>query len=172
MAASNTKKQGAKPETTGETVTVALKHPTGIILEVFEQTKQPVPDGVGRLRDETIWRSTGKQYPLNGNRLPFGKLPTFPIVGGYALTKGIPKEIWETWAEQHKDSDLVKNELIGARPTMQEAADWARERGSTKSGMEPLVEGDARADKRIAKAKEQPKLVQEQDPDNQEPSVE
>ena len=145
----NKQKQAATPETGTATVTVALKHPTGIVLEVFEKKILQVPDGVGRLRDETIFRSTGKQYALNGNRVPFGKMPNYKIIAGYALTDGIPKVVWETWLEQHQDSPLVENKLIMAYEKQDMAEDFANDHQATRSGFEPLlIKGDPRVDKK------------------------
>ena len=146
-------KKAAAASTGTATVTVALKHPTGIVLEVFEKKTLQVPDGVGRLRDETVFRSTGKQYALNGNRVPVVDgvvvAPNYQIIGGYALTPGIPKDVWDKWLEQHPDSDLVENGLITAYEALDMAQDFAKENAKTRSGMEPLLRsGDPRVPKR------------------------
>jgi hypothetical protein len=141
-------KKVAAPETGTATVTIALKHPTGIIIEAFEKKTLQVPDGVGRLRDETVFRATGKQYPVNGNRVPFGQMPSYKIVGGYALTPGIPKDVWDAWLIQHHDHPLVENELISAFEAMDWAEDFSAEHQDSKSGLEPLARrGDPRAPK-------------------------
>jgi hypothetical protein len=147
MARTNVKKEAA-PHNGTETVTVALKHPTGIVLEVFEKKSMAVPDGRGAMRDEPMFRSTGKQFPINGTRVPFGKAPKFPIVGGYALTQGVPKDVWDKWLEQHHDHPLVENELITAFPQLDMAQDFAEEHKDLRSGMEPLLQkGDPRTPK-------------------------
>lgn len=169
-AAKPSAKPASAPAKTGATVTVALKHPTGIFLEAFEPSRMQVPDGVGRLRDETIFRSTGKRFEVHGNRVPFGATPNFPIVAGFALTHGVPKDLWETWLKQHADSDLVQNRLISAFDDGDSAADYAKDHEGTKSGMEAMLRvGDPRADKKknrdgkfvdaIVQADEQPAAV-------------
>jgi hypothetical protein len=131
------------------TVTVALKHPTGIVIEAFEKSSMSVPDGVGRLRDEIVFRSTGTQYVLNGTRVPFGVRPKFDIVGGYALTPGVPKSVWDKWLEQHQDHPLVENNLICAHEKIDMVEDFAEEHKATRSGLEPiLLRGDPRVDKK------------------------
>jgi hypothetical protein len=144
-------KKAAAGETGKATVTVALKHPTGIVLEAFVKEKGQEPVLGGGFREVTVWRSSGKQYPLNGNRVPFGVMPSYPIVAGYALTHGIPKEVWEAWAEQHKDSPLLEQELIAAYDTADKAEDFAQDKDNAarRSGMEALSrKGDPRVDKK------------------------
>lgn len=128
-------KKEAVPATGTETVTVALKHPTGIVLEVFEKKTMQVPDGVGRLRDEVVFRSSGKRYPINGNRVPFGARPKFTILGGYALTEGVPKEVWDKWLEQHPDHPLVESGLISAHAKVDLAEGFATEHEASRSGL-------------------------------------
>lgn len=138
-----------RPETGTATVTVALKHPTGIVLEAFEKVITKVPAGGGVMREEESYRSTGKQYPLNGNRTPFGVIPSYKIVDGYAMTPGVPKDVWEVWVAQHADHPLVVNHLIEAHQDIDYLAAFAREGRKLKSGLEPLQRsGDARAPRR------------------------
>lgn len=142
-------KKIAVPETGTATVTVALKHPTGIVIEAFEKKSMQVPDGVGRLRDEVVYRTTGKQYPIHGTRVPFGSAPRYKIIGGYALTEGVPKAVWDIWLEQHHDHALVQNELICAHEQLDFSQDFAEEHKATRSGLEPLLQkGDPRVDKK------------------------
>lgn len=145
----NEEKSASAPATSGAVVTVALKHPTGVILEGFEKKSIQVPDGVGRIRDEVVFRSSGQRFEIHGNRVPFGKTPNFPIIGGYALTKGVPKDVWEIWLEQHKDSPLVENHLISAFESHDDAEAFATEHEENRSGMEAVLKvGDPRVDKR------------------------
>lgn len=144
-------KTAAPPETGTATVTVALKHPTGIILDVFREETAHEPVMGGGTRPVKVFRSTGKQYPLNGNRVPFGTTPNYMILGGWALTPGIPKDVWETWLSQHHDHALVENGLIDAHENADYVEDFAKDpdRVSLKSGLEPLLrKGDPRVDKR------------------------
>lgn len=130
------------PQTGTATVVVALKHPTGIVIEAFEEKKIAVPDGRGAMRDETMFRSTGKRYPVNGTRMPYGMEAPFRRVGGYALTEGIPKDVWELWLKQHHDHPLVENGLITAFEKLDMAIDFAEENKALKSGLEPLLQKD------------------------------
>lgn len=137
-------KKASEAVTGTDTVTVALKHPTGILLEVFkpEETMEPVLGG--GVRSATVHRSYGQRFALNGNRVPFGMRPTYNIIGGYALTPGVPRELWEKWQDQHKDSDLVVNGLITAWESPADAEDFARDPDNIelRHGAEPLRRKD------------------------------
>ena len=142
-------KAGPAREKNGETVTVALKHPTGIVMEAFREERSQEPVLGGGFREVKVWRSTGRQYPINGNRVPFGQIPDYKIVGGYALTEGVPKDVYDIWCEQHSDSPLVEHKLLMAFASSDRAEGFAREHASTRSGMEPVAKsGDPRVDKK------------------------
>lgn len=146
---SQPRKAKVKAESGTATVTVALKHPTGIVLEAFEKVPTYEPVLGGGMREAFAYRSTGKQYPVNGNRVPFGHIPSFKIIGGYALTSNIPKDVWEIWLEQHHDHPLVENDLITAYEREDMAEDYATENAGIRSGMEAMAQkGDPRVDKR------------------------
>lgn len=143
--------KASDPRTGTETVTVALKHPTGIVLEIFEEAISHEPVMGGGTREVRIFRTNGNRFTLNGNRTPFGVAPDFRIVGDYALTPGVPKDVWEKWKEQHKDSPLVLNNLIFAYGSNEKIRDAARESAKLRSGMEAITPDD---DPRIPKRKD------------------
>ena len=120
------------------TCVVALKHPTGIILEVFQEMEVNIPDGRGSMRIDKLFQGTGEKFPLHGNRVPFGRIPNFEIVNGYALTQNIPVEIWNGWLKQHKDHPLVQNNLINALKSVDDAKAFARDGRELRSGLEPM----------------------------------
>jgi hypothetical protein len=133
--------------TTGDTVTVACKLPHGVILRVFEweEFDEPMRDGTirrgrrGRPIDDqqftirgTWVGSAGQAYHAHNSAVA-ELLP-----GGFALTQGVPKELWDLWHEQNRHSALVKNKIIFAHAThttMQTEAAGFRD---VKSGLEPL----------------------------------
>ena len=78
----------------------------------------------------------GPSMPAMGGRPDAYVLPP-ALEGGFALTHGIPAEFWETWLEQNKLADYVKNNMIFALDRAG-ARDKSRELGELKSGMEPL----------------------------------
>jgi len=122
------------------TVTVALKHPNGIFLQLHEFIEQQEPILGGGYRTFKISRPIeGTKVRLNGNRFPFGQPPAHLIIGDYGLTPNVSEEIWDKWLEQNHDSHLVKNKLIFAYRSGDKVADAAKEYEKTKSGLEPIT---------------------------------
>jgi hypothetical protein len=84
-------------------VTVACRLPNGIALHLVE----PIPGtDIVKRSEWAFW--------IKGTRVPFGKMPDYPIEHRYAFTRNVPREWWETWLEQNKDSALVRKRLITA----------------------------------------------------------
>lgn len=124
---------------TGETVTVACKMPMGIIIHREVKKTRPVVVLGGGTRDETYYeRVPGSEVEIIGNSRPIGGDYRTRVVMGYALTQGVPKDLWDHWAESHADLPALKNRLLFAMPSIGEASDAARESKKVKSGLEPL----------------------------------
>lgn len=143
---------------TAKHVTVACKHPAGIILQLQQKVtrRQPLPGG-GNVEIEE-WEKIGPQVKLNGFAIPRGpdlnpdNIPQ--ISGGFALTHGVDAEFFRKWMDQNKDSDIVKNGLVFAAENPTYAADKAKERKKdVVSGLEPLAQDkDYRAPAKVQKA--------------------
>ncbi len=151
--------------TTGDTVTVACKLPNGLILRVFDMIETQEPVMGGGFRNVKIARLKGVPIPVYGNRSPFGELPKCKIVAGFALTPGIPKEFWELYLEQNKDSEVIRNGILFAHESLDSVEGEAKENADVKTGLQPLSRDsrgnmdDSRIPKRINTADEQPKAV-------------
>jgi hypothetical protein len=78
---------------------------------------------------------------LNGFANPVGAPARSITYGRYGITRGVPVDIWETWLEQNKDSDLVRNGLIFALGDDIDALYEAKKRTALRSGLEPLEPG-------------------------------
>lgn len=138
-----------EPSTTGATVTVALKHPNGIVIQAQEQGEAHEPVMGGGTRPIKVWRGTGKQYVINGSAAPHGETPKCLVVGGYAMTSGIPKDVWENWKETHADSPLLQSGLIFAHENAGHSEGHAKSGADLRSGLEPITPNtDPRIDKR------------------------
>jgi hypothetical protein len=137
----------SRPTTTGDTVTIACKLPAGVILRVFEwhDYMEPLRDGTLKESRRAIpvpdaqfvvrgtWISTAGQAYNRNNGAVADLLP-----GGYAITEGCPKAIWDTWLEQNKQSDLVKNGIIFAFPDRNSVVEEVKKRPDVVSGLEPI----------------------------------
>lgn len=131
------------PVTGTATVNVALKYPNGLVLRVYEMEEDFEPILGGGQKSIKKAFQVGEDVVLNGSsldpeRLRGGQLPTYPHVGGFGITRGVPKELWEKWLAQNADLPLVKNGLIFAYEDLDRASAVARERAGVESGMEPI----------------------------------
>lgn len=130
-------------------VTVACKMPRGIVLHIDEMIDGTEPVLGGGTRKIKQARQKGPTYTLNGPAHAIDKAPTCLIVGGYALTPGIPREFWEEWMRQNKDSPMVQNRVIFAYESRDHVEGQAREQAEVRSGLEPIVpDSDPRLPKR------------------------
>ena len=120
------------------TVTVACKHPSGIELRAYEMVTKKVAVQGGMV-EETIAQHVERLgvFVCKGNATAVG-MPTYHLVGGYALTDGCPEELWDLWFEANKDSALVKNGLIFAHRDHDYVVDQAKEQRAIRSGLERI----------------------------------
>jgi len=127
------------PATTStDTVVVACKLPHGLILRVFEMVEFDEPVLGGGFRRSKISQERPERFTINGFSHPQNRAPSHAIVEGFALTPGVPKELWDRWLSQNQRSDMVKNGLIFAQPKTEMAEAASVERKKIKSGLERL----------------------------------
>lgn len=129
----------AKPQRSGETVTVACKLPNGLMLQHWRMDTfhDPVLGGGYRKVERAV--EDGPPVRVNGPAVPFGVTPRFLIVGGYALTTGISKDFWDKWLSQNRNHDSVIGKCIFAMPTMDAAQGQADDLAEVTSGLQPIV---------------------------------
>lgn len=128
----------ATEEKSAKFVTIACKHPPGVILRLFKTRMQMVPVLGGGMREEAIAEVIGDPIVIHGPQKPFGAEPKCIVVAGYALTSNVPIETWQEWKKQNADSDLLKNKLLFAYETPERATAAAKEHAKVRSGLEPL----------------------------------
>lgn len=128
------------PGTSAETVTVACKLPSGLVMRLFQSHDIDYPMFGGGYKTVSEWRQMegAPTYELNGFSHHLEMAPEYAIAGGYALTPGIPKDFWEMWLEQNQSADFVKNNLIFAAGSENSARAQAKEQREVKSGLERL----------------------------------
>jgi hypothetical protein len=133
----------AKPvvTATSRTVVVANKIPTGIQLQLQEKVKRHVDTKAG-LEVVEFWVKRGKTYHCHGPAYPALPPDGYPekpiIVGGYAMSQGIPTEFWNEWLKQNQQADYVKGDMVRAFDSLESATAWARENAKRLSGLEPM----------------------------------
>jgi hypothetical protein len=139
----------SRPTRTGDTVCVACKLPSGIILRIFvwetyaeprrdgtvnREARRAIPvPGVEPFVIKGVWAaSAGQGYNANNGAVA-DLLP-----GGYAITDGVPKDIWDKWLDQNKASRLVVNHIIFAHKDRPSLIQEVRKHSAILCGMEPL----------------------------------
>lgn len=133
------------------TVTVACKYPGGLILRrhVMREKIELVMGGGTRTVQEAV--ATGEQAVVNGPAREPGKMPLqrgpggapvkdthVDLASGFALTPGVPKDIWDSWLEANKDSAIVRNGLIFAHGQAASVRAQAKDHEKQRSGLEPI----------------------------------
>ena len=126
------------PASSGGTVSIACKLPSGIILRVFQMESRTEPVMGGGVTTVKQAVQVGEPVVIKGAAYPTNTAPTQQIVGGYALTHGVSQDTWDAWLSQNRDSDIVKKNLIFASPTPDRSADQASEQREVRSGLEPI----------------------------------
>jgi hypothetical protein len=137
MAPNLTKEPVAHAGATGtDTVTVGCKWPSGLVLALYGEQEVSEQTAAGP-RSTKVFPKL-REYTVKGPAREKGKLANAPISGGYALTRGVPRDFMEKWLEVNAENPLVKNRIviIGASP--RRASDMAREMAEVRSGAEPL----------------------------------
>lgn len=132
------------------TVTVACNLPNGLVIRGFKKVAHREAMIGGTFRDVEMWRPNGQEFTVRGTARPRGAdLATFvpqTIVGGYALTRGCPYDLWESWLKGMEGHPLVDNKCVFA--VERDAEGEAKRRGDVATGMEPI---DSAGDKRMPK---------------------
>lgn len=145
--------QIARPQSAGAKVTVACKLGVAYydiqhtkIVDKFEQNMQG-----GRTVREA--ERTGQVVRLRGTAYPRGTPPAgFPaapeIMNGAALTRGVDKDWFDAWLEQHKLDPIVVNKMVFAAETDDALRGESAELSKFLSGLEPVnPKGDPRIPK-------------------------
>lgn len=157
-AAASPPKRRTPPATGTDTVTVACNLPNGLILQVYdvEVVTNYLPNGREIKENVATLNLAIGQHVLNGQKLDHAALaaanmPDYRVIRGstpdtgYALTSGVPRDLWEAWLSQNKTSPLVANRHVYASSTESRAADEAREYKDIRSGLQGLNQaGDYR----------------------------
>ncbi len=126
--------------TSGSMVTVACKLPHGLVLRLQreEEVNEPVMGGGTRRVKIHVPDAEKPTITLKGTAVEFGKAPPALMVGGFALTGGVPEDFWELWLSQNKTLDAVRSGLIFAHSARDGVEGMAMDREKQRTGLEPL----------------------------------
>lgn len=134
----------AKIQATGnvDTVSVACKLPNGLILQCDHMVEHREPVMGGGFKEVQQARRLEETYVIAGAAVDIDKIKAgnieHLIIGGYAITPGIPKEFWDRWLDQHKEMEIVRKSMIFAHTSDNSVRDQARDGGSLLSGLESI----------------------------------
>jgi hypothetical protein len=121
----------------GDKVFVACKLPNGIIIRGMKKSTEREPVMGGGTREFEIYRPDGRQHTIKGPAVRFGEAPPF-LVGGYAFTDFVDKDLYDNWFEANKDQDIITDEIVHAESTKEGIRDWAAKRATVMSGFEGI----------------------------------
>jgi hypothetical protein len=123
-----------------DTITIACNLPHGLVLQLFEKVEKIEATPLGVRTNTEYMPIEGQRFVLRGNAklLKMQGSDLIADTGGYALTTGVPRELYERWFEQNKHSAIVRNGLVFACESEHDAADEGKQRASVRSGFEPL----------------------------------
>ena len=137
---------GGETHRHSNTVWIACKLPKGLILQCCVERKMDRPVFGGAVKEVSVFMRDGEQVRLKGYAVPFGKVPNYPIIGDFGLTE-VKRSFWETWLEQNKNLDVVKQGLIYVHGERASVEAYALEHEALRCGLEPLEPNDKRVDK-------------------------
>lgn len=125
------------------TVTVACALPHGFRMQLQEKVLIPAPSREDPSRKEELSRYAGKAITINGpapNRDPKRVMDgsTVATSGGYALTFGVDKDLWDKWREQMKEWPPLVAGQVFAHEREDTVKGQARSGQSGPSGFEPF----------------------------------
>jgi hypothetical protein len=125
-----------------KTVTVACKLPHGIVIRDFEERSEYEPVfGQAERRKVSVYRPVGPKIRIKGPSVPSLFIRYVEVIGGYAITEGIPADVYERWENWNMEAPFFANDLIFAHEDGARARAWAKDHETIKSGMEPLETG-------------------------------
>lgn len=136
------------------TVVVACKLPHGLVLEVIDPAVFAEIDEKTGVRARPV--APENRFKVHGSARPVGvPLPddAAQVVGGFALTPGVPADLWDAWMAQNKAAPFVKQGLIFAHTKAGDAVAQSKDGKALRTGFEGLdpdkpAPGIARDDKK------------------------
>ena len=143
---------------TTKTVTVACK--IGLPWIDFEvcEPRTVMENTQTGAREVKQYFRTGKIVRVRGTAYPRGEAPEgYPekpqLVVGYALTRNVPREVWETIAEQHSKAPYFTSGMIRAFASEADVRSYAKDYEAELSGLEPVQRSkDELTDARIPRS--------------------
>lgn len=136
-----TLKKQSEQTWSNETVSVASKLSFPLKLQLFRKVKRTIQAHGGTSVEEIFepilsTKSKPSSFVIRGNAYnkymgDNGK----QIIGGYAITPGIPKDFWDEWYAQQESHDAIQNQMIFAHKETASVAAQAKENEKLSGGI-------------------------------------
>ena len=158
--------------TAGAKVTVASKLPMRLEMQCCKKRVEQRRHQ-GEVWQEETFHKDGPIAVIEGTAYPVGapppNMPPPPrMEGGYALTFGVDKDLWDQWAKEHADCAMIKNRLVFAFEKTDTVKGKAKEGGDVDSGLGPLIPDVDRRWPRKSTNPRQSRVAPESEPDYSE----
>lgn len=125
------------PATGTATVTVACKIPQGMRCVIHEERElNEVTLGGSRRVKESF--PTDREFIIKGPAHAQNEGPRCRVVAGFAITEGVPKDLWDEWRRQFAALPAVKSGMIFAYESLDKVVDGAKDKRTVKTGLERL----------------------------------
>lgn len=81
---------------------------------------------------------SGIHMDLGGKRITLNGSNSALVVGGHGITQGVDKAHFDAWMALHRESPMVKNELIFSHDKVREVQAKAADNAEKRNGFEGL----------------------------------
>lgn len=148
----------AQPSSSGGRVVVASKLPMALRIRTFRMVSVIEQRPNSPSKEVELAEANPDTYVIAGTAKLRGPGRTNTEDGrhmrwGYAFTENVPADVWEQWLKDNADQPMVKNKLVFAMPSMEDAQAVARENEKRTTNLEPInPDGDPRTLRTIATA--------------------
>lgn len=121
-----------------ETVTVALKHPQGLRLQLCKMVPRE-EQGLGGSKTVMMAQRLPGTVVIKGYAQRGAKIPLPASAGEFVLTHGVSKDFMDEWLRQNHDHDLVVSGLIKISSDVKgDIKGYVRSAEVLKCGLEPI----------------------------------
>lgn len=124
--------------TSTETVTVFCRLPHGLRLSVYDLDEIKRRDALSRNKTPDYSPVQASHIVLRGARDDARYHKKDNVLLGMAGRTDVPKDFWDAWYSQNKNSDFIRNHLVFAETTERAGAARQAELAAERTGFESL----------------------------------
>ena len=132
------------------TVWVACKHSTGLELTYYDQVETKIANPQGVETALVSRRNAARSFVVEGPTSIVNPHAAGPHLmrfreqfGGYAITPGVSRELWDHWSKINYV--MIDAKIIAGFNSQEDAVKWCRAQRDVRSGLEPIDPADPAA---------------------------